>query len=175
VDDVDNLDDGAVANVMNDMVDSVAIENDPQIINLNGALEDVTQLEQNGEGVKIIEVASLEQQIEVLEDEETGDADESSIEDDSDESEEDESDESDDEGEAEEDEGEEELNISSMTGIINEPNYSTESLESKGLSIINYKKMPLRKLREVAVTKGVLTDTKNMKKNDLVKLLESHN
>jgi hypothetical protein len=61
-----------------------------------------------------------------------------------------------------------------MEGFINEPTYSTESLESKGLSIIDYKKMPLKKLREVAVTKGVLTDAKGMKKNDLVKLLESH-
>ncbi len=42
----------------------------------------------------------------------------------------------------------------------------------KNIEVLDYKKLPLNKLRNVVTEKGIVTDASKLKKNDLLKLLE---
>jgi hypothetical protein len=47
-----------------------------------------------------------------------------------------------------------------------------ESADDEHLDTVNYKKMDISYLRTMVITRGLATDTKKMKKGDLIKLLE---
>ena len=47
-----------------------------------------------------------------------------------------------------------------------------ESADDEHLDTVNYKKMDISYLRTMVITRGLATDTKKLKKNDLIKLLE---
>jgi hypothetical protein len=47
------------------------------------------------------------------------------------------------------------------------------SLEETGAESVDYKKLPLPKLRNIVTERGLAADAAKMKKNELLKLLES--
>lgn len=65
----------------------------------------------------------------------------------------------------------EELNINNMSNI-NIDN-SNQTLADKNVDVIDYKKTPVKILREIVKEKGLITDPSKTKKSELLKLLQS--
>ena len=65
----------------------------------------------------------------------------------------------------------EELNINNISNI-NIDN-SNQTLEDKNVNVIDYKKTPVKILREIVKEKGLITDPSKTKKSELLKLLQS--
>jgi hypothetical protein len=72
---------------------------------------------------------------------------------------------------AEEIKDETHLNISASD--LKTINISLEEEEEHGVESVDYKKLPLPKLRNIVTEKGLAADAAKMKKNELLKLLES--
>ena len=65
----------------------------------------------------------------------------------------------------------EELNINKLSNINIEK--SNHSLDDKNIDVIDYRKTPVKILREIVKEKGLMSDPSKTKKQELLKLLQS--
>ena len=65
------------------------------------------------------------------------------------------------------------INVGELVDNQTEENSNTRSLGEKNVDVVDYKKTPVKILREIVKNKGLISDPSKVRKPELLKLLQS--